>query len=75
MLDDKEWTCESTLSICTRAGEETFPAQLFCSVYAKIYMSVFAWKLLFLTRGESMAKKDSYEERAEALLGPIVAAN
>lgn len=28
-----------------------------------------------LTRGEGMAKKDSYEERAEALLGPIVKAN
>ncbi len=28
-----------------------------------------------LTRGEGMAKKDLYEERAEALLAPIAAAN
>lgn len=28
-----------------------------------------------MQRGEQMAKKDSYEERAEALLVPIAAAN
>lgn len=53
MLDDKEWACESTLSMCTHDP----------------------MRRVVLLRGERMAKKDSYEERAEALLAPIVAAN